>query len=82
MKNNIKPRLKKIFVNLFGIAAKDIQSDSSPNTILNWDSLQHLNLVASIEEEFSIHLEEEDIVEMLSFGLTLQIVQNHMRTSD
>jgi acyl carrier protein len=39
---------------------------SSPETIENWDSLNHLNLVLAIEQEFGIQLMPEEIEQLLS----------------
>lgn len=81
-KNEIEARLKKIFHSLFNLAPEQITADTSPDSVKRWDSLQHLTLVTSIEEEFDISISEQDIVEMLSFGLAVEIVSSALQKND
>ena len=73
-RDQIQCRLREIFADLFAVDRECLVSDSSPDSIPNWDSLQHLNLISAVEEEFGITLSEEQVVEMLSFGLVVEIV--------
>ncbi len=52
-----------------------ITAESSPETIENWDSMQHLNLVLAIEEKFGVQLEPEDIEEMKNIGAVAALVE-------
>lgn len=74
MKEQVGPRLRKVFSLLFNIDENEIIPTSSKDSIDNWDSLQHLNLVTSIEQEFQIILDESDVLELLSFELAEKIV--------
>ena len=74
--NSIEKRLKQVFSDVFGIPVDEIQNDSSPETLEAWDSLQHLVLVSAIEEEFSIRIEPDDGMEMLTFERTREIVHS------
>src|SRR5690348_13146009 len=38
-------RVRSIFADVFQVPLEQVQPESSPDTIPNWDSLQHLNLV-------------------------------------
>jgi acyl carrier protein len=69
-------KLKQIFVRLFGVAESSITADSSPASIPKWDSLVHMNLVVSIEEEFQIQLSDDEIPRMTSFGVILDILKS------
>ena len=40
-------------------------SQISPKTIENWDSLAHLSLVTALEQEFSVEIDIDSITEML-----------------
>lgn len=42
---------------------------SSPDTIPTWDSLQHLNLVLALEQEFRIQFTPEEVEQLLSVEL-------------
>lgn len=38
--------------------------EMTPHDTEHWDSLTHLTLIASLEEEFAIDIEPEEIIEM------------------
>ena len=50
-------RLTKVFREAFDSPALKISDDHDASSIPGWDSLAHVNLVISIEEEFGINLQ-------------------------
>ena len=54
MANTVQDRLINVMSAVFEIPIEQIKDDSSPDTIKSWDSLKHMNLVISLEEEFMI----------------------------
>ena len=75
-REDIETRVRTIFHELFGCDPASLTEDSSPDNVPGWDSMQHLNLVTSLEAEFHISLDEQQVVEMLSFGLIVQILHD------
>jgi len=71
-------RIKNAMAAVFEISKKKISDDSSPDTIKSWDSLKHMNLVVSLEEEFKIQLTDEEIVEMINYQLIKLIIKEKM----
>jgi acyl carrier protein len=71
-------RIKNVMSAVFEISVEDINEESSPDSIDNWDSLNLMNLVVSLEEEFDIELDDSDIVEMLNFKLIVSIIQEKL----
>ena len=67
-------QVRNLASDIFGIPANKITAESSPETIENWDSMQHLNLVLAIEEKFGVQLEPEDIEQMKSIGAVAAMV--------
>ena len=43
-----------------------------------WDSLQHMNLIAVLEDEFDISFNNDEIVDMKSYTLVLDKVRQHL----
>jgi acyl carrier protein len=39
----------------------DVTADSSPETVESWDSVQHLNLILAIEEEYGVQFSPEEM---------------------
>ena len=59
-------RVQHILADIFHVPVEQITLMSSPDTIENWDSLNHLNLVLAIEQEFGVQLMPEEIDQLLS----------------
>lgn len=68
-------QVRSIASDIFGVPADKITAESSPETIENWDSMQHLNLVLAIEEKFGVQLEPEDIEGMKNIGAVAALVE-------
>jgi acyl carrier protein len=68
-------QVRSIASDIFGIPADRITAESSPETVENWDSMQHLNLVLAIEEKFGVQLDPEDIEKMKNIGAVAALVE-------
>jgi acyl carrier protein len=71
----MEERLKKVMSDVFLIDIASINDYSSPGTINKWDSIGHINLTAALEEEFDISISEEQMLQMLNYKLTREIVK-------
>jgi len=54
-------RVRRLVSDVFGAPLETVNEDSSPDTVANWDSLQQLNLVLALEQEFGLQLDPEEI---------------------
>ena len=68
-------KLKDVLATTFNIDVNSIAEDASPDTIENWDSLRHMNLVLALEEEFDVELTDDQVVEILSYKLIKIVLQ-------
>ncbi len=68
-------QVRSIASDIFDVPADKITANSSPETIENWDSMQHLNLVLAIEERFGVQLAPEDIEQMKNLGAVAALVE-------
>jgi acyl carrier protein len=59
-------RLQRIFADLFTVPEKDIIPNTSPETLQLWDSLQHLNLMLAIEQEFGVQIGPQEMEQLIS----------------
>ena len=46
--------------------------------IARWDSITHMDLIVTIEDEFKIQLNGDDIAEMITFDAIRQIVHKYI----
>ena len=54
-----------IISEVMDVPVGEISMDSSPDTIGSWDSLNHMNLVFALEEEYGVKFSDETIVKMM-----------------
>ena len=68
-------QVRSVASDIFGVPTEQITAESSPETIENWDSMQHLNLVLAVEEKFGVQLDPEDIEQMKNIGAVAKLVE-------
>ena len=68
-------RVRGVFSDVFQIPLDVVQPESSPDTIPNWDSLQHLNLALALEQEFNVQFTPEEIEQLLSVELVAALLE-------
>ena len=78
---NVEEKLKNIFCNLFFLKMEEVHDKLSQGDVNSWDSLQHLNLILAIEEEFGIVISPEEATEMLNFGLVVLLIKEKLKTA-
>jgi acyl carrier protein len=69
MQRSVPERIRGVVADVFGVKVDSLVDGSSPDTIPEWDSLGHINLVLALESEFDVSLGPEDALDMLSVGL-------------
>ena len=47
-------KLKVVIADIFDVDPETITSELSPDSLDNWDSLNHLKLVTAVEQEFGV----------------------------
>ena len=64
----MRDRVKSIMSSVLDVPAHQISDASGPETLESWDSVNHMNLVMALEEEFGARFSEEQIPELLSLS--------------
>jgi len=70
--------VKEICSDIFNIENLDIDSNTNSTEIDQWDSLNHLNLMSSIEEEFNIKFDFEEIGSLKNIGDIVKIISQKL----
>ena len=60
-------KLKKSFCNALSISEDIVNEKLEYNGIPEWDSIGHMSLISSIEEEFKISIETDDIIDFSGY---------------
>lgn len=74
-KTDIDAQMREIFSAVFNQPPDSFTNNFSPDTCSKWDSLQHIHLVNAIDEEFGIKLTIEQQMQIMSFDLAVEVVQ-------
>lgn len=74
----LKDKIKEVMSSVFKIDPISIDENTVNSNVEKWDSLGHMNLVAALEEEFDILLDEEDIEIIVSFPNICKIVEANL----
>jgi len=61
-------KLEEIIAKVFELDISKIKKEMTPLDIEMWDSLSQLNLISSIEKEFQIKLEIDEIFTVTKIG--------------
>lgn len=70
-------KVAKLLANVFNIRPEDVNESLQKEHIPKWDSLTHMDLIATIEQTYNIELSFENIVEMTSVNNILAILKLH-----
>lgn len=60
-------KLNSIFCEVFSVEESALNSEFNNCTVEGWDSVRQLSLTSSIEDEFDIMLDAEDILDFTSY---------------
>ena len=66
--------LHSIFTDVFRLKSGAAIEDWTMDTVAEWDSLRHMDLIGSIEQQHDIELTFDEIVEMRSFDAIRKIL--------
>lgn len=69
-------RLNEVFCEVFDDEEIRITPEMTANDIEAWDSLSHVNLIISIESEFSINFSQKELLTFKSVGDLLNSILN------
>lgn len=73
---DVRPEITSIFANVLDYRGP-LMLDTSRAEVTKWDSLRHLSLVSAIEDNFSIALSMDEMVEIRSVRDICNILDRH-----
>jgi acyl carrier protein len=68
-------RVQRIAAGVFSVPIAQINAESSADTIETWDSLQHLNFVLAVEQEFGVQFTPEEIEKLISVHTVVEMLE-------
>lgn len=69
-----KKKYNQAFIDSFSVDESVLGDNLEYNTIPEWDSIGHMELIASLEDAFDITMEMDDIIDFSSYKKGFEIL--------
>ncbi len=73
-KEEIYERLNNVFRDVFDDESIVVKPETTSKDIEDWDSLEHINLVVAVEQEFGIKFNMGEVTTMKNVGEMVDII--------
>lgn len=70
-------KLNSIFCEVFSVEATALNSEFNKDIVEGWDSVRQLSLTSSVEDEFDIMLDAEDIIGFTSYENAIEVLKKY-----
>ena len=73
--NTMKKRVFELVSQIMDIPEENVTSESSNLNLTGWDSLNHLTLIITIQEEFNVEFSDEQIIGMTNVAFIVSALE-------
>ncbi len=73
-KEEVISRLSGVFRDVFGDKSITVDDNTTSADIEDWDSIEHINLIAAVEDEFSMKFKMREVSGMKNVGEMIRII--------
>lgn len=73
-REDVFDKLTEVFRDVFDGESIRVTEATTSNDIADWDSLEHINLIAAVEQEFHIKFNMGQVVSMKNVGEMADII--------
>lgn len=77
-RETVYEKLNGVFRDVFDDEEIEVNDSTTADDIEEWDSLEHINLIAAIEQEFGIKFSMGEVVTMKNVGEMVDIIVSRM----
>ena len=71
-------RLKAVVAAMLEIDPAAVGPETSTDTVAQWDSIHHMNLIIAIEEAFEITVPDEEVALITSYPILRAVVEEQL----
>lgn len=75
-------KLAEIIAVLLEIDTTEITEETSPETVAQWDSLNHVNICTAVSQEFSISMTTEEMTTIRNVGDLVKLLASKEVVTD
>ena len=73
-REEVYEQLNEVFRDVFDDDSITVNDATTSNDIEEWDSLEHINLIAAVEQEFGMRFSMGQVVSMKNVGEMVDII--------
>ena len=71
-------QLKTVLASMLDIDAAAIDSETSTDTVPQWDSVRHMNLVIALEESFGVTIPDDEVATLTSYPIIKATIEEQL----
>ena len=71
-------KLNEVFQDVFDDSSIQVKDETTAADIEDWDSLEHINLIAAVEQEFGMKFNMGQVVTMKNVGEMADIIMSQL----
>ena len=72
---DVQEKVIQVLVNILQVSPDKISTKTTSDDIEKWDSLNHINMIQALEQEFGIRYDQEQMVSMLSVEEIIEVTK-------
>ena len=77
---SIEQKIKTVMAQIFKLDINDINEDTSPDNVHQWTSLEHVDFVLNLQQEFDLEFTDSQIVEdLLSYKTVVRTIKTALQ---
>lgn len=76
---NTKDRLQEVFRTVFEDDEIEISNETTADDIDAWDSLTHVQLIVSVEKEFSLKFSTVEVMKLKNVGDFIALIEKKLQ---
>lgn len=74
---NNEEKYQNVFTRVFSIENSDEIEKLEYQSIPEWDSVGHMSLIASLESDFDVELDVDDVIDLSSYNVGKEILHKY-----
>ena len=77
-RDEIMDKVRRIFWDVFDDETLDINDSTNSSDIEDWDSLEHITLVVSMEKEFGLSFDLKEVNKLANVGEMVDLIASKL----
>lgn len=78
-REEVMERLNGVFRNMFDDESIELNDNTTSDDIEDWDSLEHINLLVAVEQEFNMKFNMNEVTSMKNVGEMVDIILSRVK---